>query len=233
MLRKLVRAAAQPVASLLFASNDARRALLWSAYRASFLKFQRDHADVECVPGDQYMDRYAFFPRLFEKLAVTDPIDYLEFGVFEGASIRWWSTHNTHRKSRFVGFDSFEGLPETVNDQWQKGRFSVDKATPAIDDPRVSFEVGWFNDTVPKFMARFTRSGRMVVNLDADIYSSTVLALTHVGPHLKSGDIVIFDEFADTIHEWRAYCDFQSMFNIPMRPVLQIRNWMTVAFEVM
>jgi hypothetical protein len=72
----------------------------------------------------------------------------------------------------------------------------------------------------------------MIINLDADIYSSTMIALTHIGPHLQRGDIIIFDEFADTINEWRAYVDFGNMFNVKMTPILQQRQWMTVAFEV-
>jgi hypothetical protein len=232
MFQGFVRSVAQPVTSVLFSSDAARRALLWSAYRPSLLKFQRQHSAVECVPGEEYRDRSRFYERLFAKMALSDQLNYLELGVYKGASIRWWSTRNTHKQSRFVGFDSFEGLPETVNEYWRKGRFSVEKAIPEICDARVAFEAGWFNDTVPSFMKDFTRAGRMLVNLDADVYSSTVLALTHVGPFLQSGDIVIFDEFADTINEWRAYLDFLSMFGAKMKPVLQQRRWMTVAFEV-
>jgi hypothetical protein len=33
------------------------------------------------------------------------PIDYLEFGVFRGESICFWSQLNTNPKSRFWGFD--------------------------------------------------------------------------------------------------------------------------------
>src|SRR5262249_32268281 len=43
------------------------------------------------------------------------PLDYLEFGVFEGKSLRHWCSLNSHPQSRFFGFDSFQGLPESWN----------------------------------------------------------------------------------------------------------------------
>ena len=48
---------------------------------------------------------------------------YLEFGVFEGNSIRYWSKLLKNPGSMLHGFDSFEGLPETFKDDHPKGRF--------------------------------------------------------------------------------------------------------------
>ena len=79
------------------------------------------------------------------------PILFLEFGVFEGNSIRRWAKLNSHPESRFVGFDSFEGLP-TKWRQRPAGHFSTGGQPPDIDDPRVSFVKGWFHDTVPGFL---------------------------------------------------------------------------------
>lgn len=36
---------------------------------------------------------------------------FLEFGVLDGDSIRHWAGLNANPGSRFVGFDSFEGIP--------------------------------------------------------------------------------------------------------------------------
>ena len=37
---------------------------------------------------------------------------YLEFGVFRGRTIRYWSRKLRHPETRLHGFDSFEGLPD-------------------------------------------------------------------------------------------------------------------------
>jgi hypothetical protein len=49
---------------------------------------------------------------MYEEIAPTGPIDYLEFGVWEGESILYWAWSNRHDESRFFGFDTFTGLPE-------------------------------------------------------------------------------------------------------------------------
>ena len=43
---------------------------------------------------------------------------YLEFGVYQGASMRWWSAALNNPGSRLHGFDSFEGLPEAFDDEY-------------------------------------------------------------------------------------------------------------------
>ena len=90
------------------------------------------------------------------QLADDAPIDYLEFGVFQGESMRHWVTLNQHPDSRFYGFDSFEGLPEDwkrFDGQMVKAHFDVKGSVPDIDDPRVSFVRGWFQETVDEFLA--------------------------------------------------------------------------------
>jgi hypothetical protein len=49
----------------------------------------------------------------------------LEFGVSAGSSLRWRVENSRHSDSTFVGFDSFEGLPEAWGN-WPKGSFSTD-----------------------------------------------------------------------------------------------------------
>ncbi len=86
----------------------------------------------------------------------ADPIDYLEFGVYEGASIRMWSGLNTNPSSRLFGFDSFEGLPEDWPFRLRKGAFDTNGRVPDVEDSR-DFIVGWFQEPLPRFMLSSSR----------------------------------------------------------------------------
>ena len=108
------------------------------------------------------------------------PVRLLEFGVAQGGSIRRFARLFTHPDSRFTGFDSFRGLPEHWHDK-AAGTFSTEGKTPATDDPRIEFVSGWFQDTLPGFLARLPLSERadrtVLVHFDADLYSSTLFVL--------------------------------------------------------
>ena len=94
-------------------------------------------------------------------------IDFLEFGVYTGHSIRFWSEMNRDPQSRFIGFDSFEGLPEDWLGNYTKGTFDVGGAVPQIEDERVSFVKGWYQNTLPGFLKGFTPRSRLVVHNDS------------------------------------------------------------------
>jgi hypothetical protein len=157
---------------------------------------------------------------------------YLEFGVFKGTTVAWWSQRSANPSSAFIGFDSFEGLPES----WAgmaAGTFSTDGAIPNIPDARVRFEKGWFSATVPGFLARESAGDRVLVaHLDADLYSSTLLVLLHLAPHLVPGSILIFDEFADYEDEFRALEDALRAFPFKYRALAHTPSWTQVALQV-
>ena len=52
-------------------------------------------------------DRRSLFAHINDATAKDNPIDYLEFGVFRGASLKIWLDVNQNPESRFFGFDSF------------------------------------------------------------------------------------------------------------------------------
>ena len=137
-------------------------------------------------------------------------IDYLEFGVFEGASIRFWNAANQNASSRFFGFDSFEGLPEDWHSGKKKGAFSTRGKLPQIGDPRVSFVAGWFQKSLRGFMASYHPQGQLVIHVDCDLYSSTLYCLTTLDPVISSGTLIVLDDFFDALHVYRALMDYCS-----------------------
>jgi hypothetical protein len=159
--------------------------------------------------------REAVFSRVAERLG-DDRVLYLEFGVYEGGSMRSWSRKLTHPDSRLHGFDSFDGLPETGG-IWHKGQFGVEGRIPRIDDHRVQLFQGWFDQTLPEYQP--PPHDRLVINIDADLYSSTICVLRHLRPHIRSGTYIYFDDFCQVDHEPRAFHDFMVESGLRFAPV--------------
>jgi hypothetical protein len=137
---------------------------------------------------------------------------YLEFGVFEGRSMRWWSGNLKNANARLLGFDSFEGLPEDWRPGIGKGAFGTG-GPPTIDDSRVEFVAGWFDETLPRF--RLPPHDQLIVNIDCDLYASAATVLRWLEPRLTSGALIYFDELPDRDHEMRAL--FEWLERIPGR----------------
>jgi hypothetical protein len=122
------------------------------------------------------------------------PIDYLEFGVADGASLMSWLSLHRDADSRFWGFDSFERLPEDWYNDRPKGTFARGGRAPDISDPLLSFVVGWFQETLPPFLLSFKPQARLIVHNDSDLYSATLFTLTQLDSIAAPRTIVIFDE---------------------------------------
>jgi len=162
------------------------------------------------------------------------PIHYLEFGVAGGTSFAWWVKANQDPRSLFYGFDTFEGLPEDWH-FFKKGAFSFD--IPFMDDPRGTFIKGLFQDTLYKFLDNYgknTASDEVtrVLHLDADLYSSTLFALTMLAPYLRNGDILLFDEFNIPNHEFAAWNDFVRSYYIKYEVIGAVNNFYQTAIKI-
>jgi len=165
------------------------------------------------------IDRYAFYDSLSNKEELKeDDIVFLEFGVWQGKSYKWWLARNNNPNSQFVGFDTFQGLPEDWNKANPKGTFSTyGKIPKGINDERSSFKMGLFQDTLFPFTREnehILKKKRLVIHLDTDLYSATIYVLVALLPYLKKSDIIIFDEFFSLRNphtEFRAFLDFISL----------------------
>jgi predicted O-methyltransferase YrrM len=130
----------------------------------------------------------------------------LEFGVFAGRSLRVIA--EVRKGTEVYGFDSFKGLPEDYRSHVREGAFAVDEL-PRIEGAELV--VGWFDETLPDFLARHPGPVDFV-HVDGDLYSSAVTVLDAVAPRLQAGSVLIFDEFFNypgwQDHEFRAWEEF-------------------------
>jgi hypothetical protein len=137
----------------------------------------------------------------------------------------------------YFGFDSFEGIPEdwvSVTGMSKKGDMSVGGVIPQTTDTRIRFIKGWFNETLRPFLRDFTPQSRLIVHSDGDLFSSTMYTLATLDPLLKPGSILIFDEFANPLHEWRAFQDYCSAFGRKCKALGAAGDYYTqVAMEIL
>jgi len=142
----------------------------------------------------------------------------LEFGVFKGTTINHLARAAPER--HFFGFDSFEGLPE----HWTGARYSPVNFDRRGKKPRVPANVsllkGWFDATLPAFLAR--EMGRIgFIHVDCDIYASTKTVLELTVPRLMPGALIVFDEFFNykgyELHEYKAFFEVTERFALAYR----------------
>ena len=179
-----------------------------------------------------YEKRYNFYKWVINQEELSNvPINYMEFGVAQGASFRWFLQENTNPDSRFYGFDTFRGLPEDFG-PFKKGSFDNQSAPPEVQDKRAKFFQGLFQQTVSGFLPELNNEKRNFILLDADIYSATLYILTRLAPSLKKDDIILFDEFSVPTHEFKAFNDFVQSYYINLELVAAANNYYFVAFKV-
>ncbi len=135
---------------------------------------------------------------------------YLEFGVCTGSSMIALKQALDARADRadtaldFVGFDSFEGLPDDAPNQddgvWKAGSFMSDRErtetrlkAAGIDAELV---VGWFADTLTEQTRSTLDLGSApLIMIDCDIYSASAEALAFCVPHLSGPTVIVFDDW--------------------------------------
>lgn len=136
------------------------------------------------------------------------PVLLLEFGVYEGASIRTWSEILLHPQTPLHGLDSFEGLPEHFDErsELQTGAFSTQGTLPRVTDSRIGFHKGWFGETLPHFS--IPDHEFLIISCDADLYSSTIFVLKSLDTHIVPGTLLCFDDLANVQHEPQAFGEY-------------------------
>jgi hypothetical protein len=114
---------------------------------------------------------------------------YLEFGVYVGTSINFFSKYvNT-----IYGFDSFVGLREDwVGTKAPKGTFNLNKKLPKLNKNIIPV-VGWIQDTLVPFLEKHKPEINFV-HIDVDTYETTKFILAKIKPYLVKNCLISFDE---------------------------------------
>ena len=178
-----------------------------------------------------YEDRFKLHEFVMNEEVKEQAIDYIEFGVASGIAFKWWVEKNKNPNSRFFGFDVFTGLPEDFG-VMKKHHYDTQGITPQIEDRRVTFIKGLFQDSLPGFLENYRSNQRKVIHMDADLYSSTLFVLTRQLPLLKKDDIIIFDEFGVPTHEFRAFSDIIHSYNLKFELLAAINNYLQIAIKL-
>ena len=197
--------------------------------KSEFINKQRIDRRVE-VGGKNHSKAEAILEQLRAALSHVPPSLrtsglHMEFGVRDGASIGFLA-NETGLGTRWHGFDSFLGLPESghsrYNKAWAPGTFSRHGVLPDVPE-NVRLHAGWFNESVPQFLeaelANTTNSHVAFMNMDADLYVSTRPVFEAVFSRYmhRVGTVISFDELFGTrsilSEEWRALREAQQRFN--------------------
>lgn len=144
----------------------------------------------------------------------------LEFGVAGGVSTRLIAANAEPR--RIHGFDSFEGLPgDWSGTHEQKGRYTQHGKLPRVP-ANVQLHKGWFDATLPGFLA--ANPGPVsFINVDCDVYDSTIYVLNQLKDRFRPGSVILFDEYYNypnwREHEYKAWQEFVAANAITYRYV--------------
>lgn len=145
---------------------------------------------------------------LLELAAATAGTDgmWLEFGVWKAESLNHLAGL-TQRK--VYGFDSFEGLPERWTPSMKAGTFSTGGTLPPTAE-NVVLVKGWFQDTLPRFLAENPNTMVDLVHIDCDLFKSAGFAMSELRSRIRGGTVIVFDEFAGIMpdDEARAFREF-------------------------
>lgn len=159
---------------------------------------RRRAAEASADYIEAHLDHAQLFPQreqVWDQALSSVRMDGLhaEFGVFEGHSINYVADRIGGKP--IYGFDSFEGLKEDWNGTWYRaGHFSLGGRMPAVKS-NVTLIKGWFDETVPSFLARHPGVPFAYVHLDADTYESTKLVLTLLADRIVPGTVVVLDDY--------------------------------------
>ncbi|WP_198135162.1 TylF/MycF/NovP-related O-methyltransferase [Rhodopseudomonas palustris] len=141
---------------------------------------------------------------------VNRPIEgyYMEFGCFSAKTMRlaYDSFHHLF-DWQYIGFDSFEGLPEIAaidrQEAWQKGKLATAEENfvricrrHGIPAEQLRTVKGFYSESLtPRLAQELLPRKAAVIYVDCDLYLSTVPILSFAVDFLQVGTIIVFDDW--------------------------------------
>lgn len=183
-----------------------------------------DYPYEECPEAVVFVEKYLKNAKRFNSDAdllryASDQVKiegvYIELGVCTGKSINFIAALNPSQV--IYGFDSFQGNPE----DWRRNQSIVPQGTFGLKNPtklplvlnNVKLIQGFFEESLPYFVQTLLKGQSIAfLHVDCDLYSSANCAFQVLGPYIKHGTIIIFDElygypeYAE--HEFKALTEF-------------------------
>lgn len=142
---------------------------------------------------------------------------YIEFGVFNGESMKEVFYALRNQFTKYIGLDSFCGLPRMSNEidkraakfmpAFVKGNFSskgydfvkTNVLSAGLNKKDILLIKGFFKDSLtPKLSSRISSIGNgkaAVIHLDVDLYSSTIQALEFSYRFMQNGCWLLCDDY--------------------------------------
>lgn len=168
------------------------------------------------------LDRFAKLWTRYElfKMVVDLPGDIVEGGVFQGTGALYWARmiqiFNPSSRRKVIGFDTFEGYPDTMKGKQDKetsdafiqetqynpispeGIMAVARSLGL--EHRIELVRGDAAATIKEYVWKNSGFRAALVNLDFDIYEPTLAALESLYDIVVPNGVIVFDEYA--VHQW-------------------------------
>jgi len=141
---------------------------------------------------------------------ISDGSEYLEFGIFRGFTL-WFAQALADdlcvKDMRFLGFDSFFGLPPLnkidTGDIFREGVYYCPRKDTEdflvrhkTDLTRTHLVEGWFDKTLTGATAeKYNIRKCAICVIDCDLYESAKLALEFAGPLMCDKSVILFDDW--------------------------------------
>jgi len=225
-IRELVRRQVRKLIELVLTDTDLMARLRDATTTAAFEEQHLRNAA-------SYKSRSALQRAMVKEILHKDGL-HLEFGVYKGDSINRFA--ELAPDVIWFGFDSFEGLPETWTLGAKAGAFSIGGRLPPVRD-NVRLTKGFFEQTLPGFVAQHRGAKIALLHIDCDLYSATKTIFKNIADMLAPGTIIIFDELIN-YHGWeegefRAFMEFTAERKLPVEYVAYNRAGSQVAVRIL